>query len=78
MTALYSKLHPEYASYIYLLAPISLAVLNPIGYVLMEISKIRAKATEETQVSNCYYIDCIIAVYIPLIVCFVQSRGIYI
>ncbi|XP_021697452.1 integral membrane protein GPR155 [Aedes aegypti] len=49
VTALYSKLHPEYASYIYLLAPISLAVLNPIGYVLMEISKIRAKATEETQ-----------------------------
>lgn len=50
VTALYSKLHPEYASYIYLLAPISLAILNPIGYVLMEISKIRAKATEETQV----------------------------
>ncbi|XP_062542694.1 lysosomal cholesterol signaling protein [Armigeres subalbatus] len=49
VSALYSKLHPEYASYIYLLAPISLAILNPIGYVLMEISKIRAKATEETQ-----------------------------
>ncbi|XP_058838911.1 integral membrane protein GPR155 [Topomyia yanbarensis] len=45
VTALYSKIHPEYASYIYLLAPISLAVLNPIGYVLMEISKIKAKAT---------------------------------
>ncbi|XP_053685109.1 integral membrane protein GPR155 [Sabethes cyaneus] len=46
VTALYSKIHPEYASYIYLLAPISLAILNPIGYVLMEISKIKAKATE--------------------------------
>ncbi|XP_055627992.1 integral membrane protein GPR155 [Toxorhynchites rutilus septentrionalis] len=42
VTALYSKLHPEYASYIYLLAPISLAILNPIGYVLMEISKLKA------------------------------------
>lgn len=50
VSALYSKLHPEYASYIYLMAPISLAILNPIGYVLMEISKIRAKATEENQV----------------------------
>ncbi|XP_058458341.1 integral membrane protein GPR155 [Malaya genurostris] len=45
VTALYSKIHPEYASYIYLLAPISLAILNPIGYILMEISKIKAKAT---------------------------------
>ncbi|XP_065086485.1 lysosomal cholesterol signaling protein [Ochlerotatus camptorhynchus] len=49
VSALYSKLHPEYASYIYLMAPISLAILNPIGYVLMEISKIRAKAAEENQ-----------------------------
>ncbi|XP_055603082.1 integral membrane protein GPR155 [Uranotaenia lowii] len=47
VTALYSKIHPEYASYIYLMAPISLAILNPIGYVLMEISKIKAKAAEE-------------------------------
>lgn len=46
VTALYSKIHPEYASYIYLLSPISLAILNPIGYVLMEISKIKAKAAE--------------------------------
>uniref|UniRef100_A0A675B322 Uncharacterized protein n=1 Tax=Anopheles darlingi TaxID=43151 RepID=A0A675B322_ANODA len=43
VSALYSKLHPEYASYIYLLAPISLAILNPIGFVLMEISKIKEK-----------------------------------
>uniref|UniRef100_A0A182JSX1 DEP domain-containing protein n=1 Tax=Anopheles christyi TaxID=43041 RepID=A0A182JSX1_9DIPT len=46
VSALYSKIHPEYASYIYLLAPISLAILNPIGYVLMEISKIKDKNAE--------------------------------
>uniref|UniRef100_A0A8D8N5X4 Integral membrane protein GPR155 n=1 Tax=Culex pipiens TaxID=7175 RepID=A0A8D8N5X4_CULPI len=49
VTALYSKIHPEYASYIYLLAPISLAILNPIGYVLCEISKIKAKAAAENE-----------------------------
>ncbi|KAH8235021.1 hypothetical protein KR032_007833 [Drosophila birchii] len=38
--ALYKDVHPEYASYLYLMAPISLAILNPIGLVLMEISKI--------------------------------------
>ncbi|KAL7733374.1 hypothetical protein ACLKA6_004864 [Drosophila palustris] len=38
--ALYKEVHPEYASYLYLMAPISLAILNPIGLVLMEISKI--------------------------------------
>ncbi|XP_068142293.1 lysosomal cholesterol signaling protein [Drosophila tropicalis] len=38
--ALYKDVHPEYASYLYLMAPISLAILNPIGLVLLEISKI--------------------------------------
>lgn len=38
--ALYKDIHPEYASYLYLMAPISLAILNPVGLVLMEISKI--------------------------------------
>lgn len=46
VVALYGKSHPEYASYIYLLAPISLAILNPIGYVLMEVTKMRNKRTE--------------------------------
>ncbi|KAJ6641073.1 Integral membrane protein, partial [Pseudolycoriella hygida] len=41
VVALYQKVHPEYASYLYLMAPISLAILNPIGYVLMEISNIK-------------------------------------
>ncbi|XP_030385806.1 integral membrane protein GPR155 isoform X2 [Scaptodrosophila lebanonensis] len=40
VVALYQNVHPEYASYLYLMAPISLAILNPIGLVLMEISKI--------------------------------------
>ncbi|CAK9828560.1 Integral membrane protein GPR155 [Anthophora retusa] len=37
--ALYGKTHPEYAAYLYLMAPISLAILNPIGFVLLEIGK---------------------------------------
>lgn len=41
--ALYQKAHPEYASYLYLMAPISLAILNPIGYVMMEISKMNGQ-----------------------------------
>ncbi|KAL1378081.1 hypothetical protein pipiens_015829 [Culex pipiens pipiens] len=44
LTALYSKIHPEYVSYIFLLASISLAFLNLIGYVLCEISIIKANA----------------------------------
>ncbi|PBC32634.1 Integral membrane protein [Apis cerana cerana] len=35
--ALYGKTHPEYAAYLYLMAPISLVILNPIGFVLLEI-----------------------------------------
>ena len=37
--ALYGNTHPEYAAYLYLMAPISLAILNPIGFVLLEIGK---------------------------------------
>lgn len=37
--ALYGHTHPEYAAYLYLMAPISLAILNPIGFVLLEIGK---------------------------------------
>ncbi|KYN09636.1 hypothetical protein ALC57_18156, partial [Trachymyrmex cornetzi] len=39
--ALYGRTHPEYAAYLYLMAPISLAILNPIGFVLLEINKRR-------------------------------------
>jgi len=39
LTAIYGTTHPDYPMYLYLLAPVSLAVLNPIGFVLMEIGR---------------------------------------
>ncbi|XP_055384232.1 integral membrane protein GPR155 [Condylostylus longicornis] len=51
--ALYSKIHPEYSSYIYLLAPISLAILNPIGYILMEIQKKIDEKNEQESLPLC-------------------------
>lgn len=39
VNALYHHVHPEYNSYLYLMAPLSLAILNPIGYVMLELSK---------------------------------------
>ncbi|KAI4454822.1 dep domain protein [Holotrichia oblita] len=42
VVALYKNTHPEYASYLYLMAPISLAILNPMSFVLMEIGKRRS------------------------------------
>lgn len=41
--ALYASDHPEYSDYLYLLAPISLVILNPIGFVLLEIGKRRSE-----------------------------------
>lgn len=38
VAALYHEAHPEYASYLYLMAPLSLAILNPIGYIFLELS----------------------------------------
>lgn len=41
VAALYEKTHPEYKNYLYLVAPVSLILLNPIAFILMEISKQR-------------------------------------
>ena len=37
--AMYSDVHPDYVNYLYLMATISLVILNPIGFILMEIHK---------------------------------------
>ncbi|CAF0998033.1 unnamed protein product [Adineta steineri] len=37
--AVYKESHPEYSRYVYLIAPISLVILNPIGFFLIEIQK---------------------------------------
>ena len=39
--AIFSNTNSELVNYIYLVAPISLLLLNPIGFVLMEIQKQR-------------------------------------
>lgn len=46
LQAIYGSKHPEYPMYLYLLAPVSLAFLNPIGFVLMEIGKMRESSVE--------------------------------
>ncbi len=37
LQAVYGKTHPEIPMYLYLMAPISLIILNPVGFVLMEM-----------------------------------------
>ena len=44
LQAIYSLSHPDFQSYLYLLAPISLVILNPIGFVFMEIGKQQEQA----------------------------------
>lgn len=39
--ALYRSTHPEYVQYIYLVAPVSLMLLNPVGFALCEIQRWR-------------------------------------
>ncbi|XP_064456967.1 lysosomal cholesterol signaling protein-like [Ornithodoros turicata] len=41
LDSLYRRKHPSYASYMYLVAPLSLVALNPIGFLLMEVEKVR-------------------------------------
>ena len=39
LKAIYGQSHPEYSSYMYLLAPISLVILNPIGFIILEVGR---------------------------------------
>ena len=50
--ALYDQENPNYPSYVYLLAPISLAVLNPIAYVLLEIGKFNGETNSNNESKN--------------------------
>ena len=45
MAAVYGNSHPEYAKYLYVMAPISLVVLNPLGFLCLEIAD-RRKANQ--------------------------------
>ena len=47
VAALYSKTHPEYPSYLYLVAPVSLVILNPIAFLMMEIGKRKVEGNPE-------------------------------
>lgn len=42
LKAIYSQTHPEYLDYIYLLAPISLVIINPIAFLFMEANELIA------------------------------------
>ncbi|XP_051762220.1 integral membrane protein GPR155 isoform X3 [Ctenopharyngodon idella] len=41
VAALYRNTHPEYLQYIYLVAPVSLMVLNPLGFAFCEVQRWR-------------------------------------
>lgn len=50
--ALYQNSHPDYLKYIYLIAPISVVFLNPIGFILLEIQKRRTQAAKDSSHSQ--------------------------
>lgn len=52
LNALYHNTHPEYASYLYLMAPLSLAILNPIGYIFLELSSVKKTSNGENVCNN--------------------------
>ncbi|MGH0120387.1 UNVERIFIED_CONTAM: hypothetical protein FKN15_039190 [Acipenser sinensis] len=45
--ALYKDTYPDYLQYIYLVAPVSLMILNPIGFVFCEIQKWKVNKTPQ-------------------------------
>lgn len=52
VSAIYGQSHPEYPAYLYLLAPISLAILNPVAFVLMELGKRQNISDKSGRIAN--------------------------
>lgn len=59
LQALYQETHPEYLNYIYLIAPVSVVILNPIGFFFLEIQKkkdgstlIRSSGSHDTKAKS--------------------------
>ncbi|KAK3108383.1 hypothetical protein FSP39_006715 [Pinctada imbricata] len=52
LQALYEESHPEYLKYIYLIAPISIVFLNPIGFTMLEIQKRKTIIAEASSSSE--------------------------
>eukprot|EP00794_Sanderia_malayensis_P003284 gene3284-3766_t len=52
--AIFKSTHPEYLQYIYLLIPVSLALLNPIGLLMLEFNKNSAGSSENNaEIGKC-------------------------
>lgn len=57
INAVYGKTHPDYLHYIYLLAPISLCVLNPFGFLMMEANEIITENKKQQIKTNIHIED---------------------
>ncbi|XP_067118557.1 lysosomal cholesterol signaling protein-like [Centruroides vittatus] len=54
LLTLYSKWHPEYSQYLYLIAPMQLALLNPFAYILMNIQQTK-ESDQNNKVQSCWF-----------------------
>lgn len=54
VAAVYGSTHPEYAKYLYVMAPISLVLLNPLGFLFLELGERRKVAQRAAQVKASY------------------------
>ncbi len=61
LTSLYGTSNPQFARYLYVLAPIQLVILNPIGLFLLEIHKFYRRE-ERTQNLNHNYLTILLSV----------------
>lgn len=54
LLTLYSKWHPDYSQYLYLIAPTQLVLLNPFAYILMNLQQQREN-TQNNKIENCWF-----------------------
>jgi len=74
VAALYQKSHPEFPAYLYLAAPISLVILNPLGFVLMELGK-RREDSEGPRLGGCRLVGSVIKSIILNPIVFMTALG---
>lgn len=71
--AVFKQTHPDFGRYVYLIAPISLVILNPIGFFLIEIQKrLDDQRKHRGKSCNVYQLICTVFRNIscnPIVIC---------
>ena len=75
VSAVFGRTHPDYVSFLYLVAPVSLVILNPLGFSLLEKQRYRSIAPD-LRLSACSVLLTVVRGVLLNLIVFMSVLGI--